>query len=318
LPVLRTQVTRESAKTIITRNDSPDISFDQSINPYRGCEHGCVYCFARPTHAFLGLSAGLDFETKLFSKINAASLLERELSAPSYAAKTIAIGTNTDPYQPVERKERVMRGVLEVLALAQHPVAIVTKSALILRDLDLLAPMAEKGLVKVALSVTTLDPVLARKMEPRASTPERRLDAIRQLAEANVPTAVMAAPIIPAINDSEIEAILARAQAAGAREAGYVLLRLPLEVRDLFAEWLRAHYPDKLKHVLSLMRSAREGKLYDARYGARMTGSGHYAWMIGRRFEAAAARLGLAGPRISLRKDLFQPPAREGEQLRLF
>ncbi len=205
LPPLRTQVTPESAKTLITRNDSPDIFFEQSINPYRGCEHGCVYCFARPTHATLGMSAGLDFETKLFSKINAASLLERELSAPGYAAKTIAIGTNTDPYQPIERKERVMRKLLEGLALADHPVAIVTKSALILRDLDLLAPMAGKGLVKVALSVTTLDPVLARKMEPRASSPARRLDTIRRLAEANIPTSVMVAPIIPAINDFEIE-----------------------------------------------------------------------------------------------------------------
>lgn len=317
LPPLRTQVTRESAKTIITHNDSPDISFDQSINPYRGCEHGCVYCFARPTHAFLGLSAGLDFETKLFSKINAARLLERKLSAPGYVVKTIAIGTNTDPYQPVERKERVMRSVLEVLAQANHPVAIVTKSVLVLRDLDLLAPMAEKGLVKVAVSVTTLDPVLARKMEPRASSPRRRIDAIQRLAAANVPTAVMAAPIIPAINDSEIEAILARAQAAGAREAGYVLLRLPHEVRDLFAEWLRAHYPDKLNHVLSLIRSVRDGKLYDSRFGVRMTGSGPYASIIGRRFEAAAARLGLAGTRIPLREDLFRPLARRGEQLRL-
>jgi len=315
---LRTHVARESAKTIITRNDSPDISFEQSINPYRGCEHGCVYCFARATHAYLGLSPGLDFETRLFSKINAASLLERELSAPGYAVKTIAIGTNTDPYQPVERKERVMRKVLEVLALANHPVAIVTKSALVLRDLDLLAPMAKKGLVKVALSVTTLDPILAREMEPRASSPARRLDAIRQLAAADIPAAVMVAPIIPAINDSEIETILARVQAAGAREAGYVLLRLPLEVRELFAEWLRAHYPDKLEHVLSLMRSMRQGKLYDSRFGARMTGSGPYAWMIGRRFEAAAARLGLAGTRIPLRNDLFRPPKRQGEQLRLF
>jgi DNA repair photolyase len=317
LPPLRTQVTRESAKTIVTRNDSPDISFDRSINPYRGCEHGCVYCFARPTHAYLGLSPGLDFETRLFAKTNAASLLERELSAPGYAAKTIAIGTNTDPYQPIERNERVMRKMLEVLARTNHPVAIVTKSALVLRDLDLLAPMAKKGLAKVALSVTTLDPVLARKMEPRASSPERRLDTIRRLAEANVPTAVMVAPIIPAINDAEIEAILARAQSMGARDAGYVLLRLPLEVRELFAEWLRAHYPGKLKHVLSLLRSARDGKLYDPRFGARMTGSGPYAWMIGRRFEAAAARLGLGRSRVPLRCDLFRPPARPGAQLRL-
>jgi len=317
LPPLRTQVTRENAKTIVTRNDSPDISFDRSINPYRGCEHGCVYCFARPTHAYLGLSPGLDFETRLFAKTNAASLLERELSAPGYAAKTIAIGTNTDPYQPIERNERVMRKVLEVLARTNHPVAIVTKSALVLRDLDILAPMAKKGLAKVALSVTTLDPVLARKIEPRASSPERRLDAIRRLAEANVPTAVMVAPIIPAINDAEIEAILASAQAMGARDAGYVLLRLPLEVRELFAEWLRAHYPGKLKHVLSLLRASREGKLYDSRFGARMTGSGPYAWMIGRRFEAAAARLGLGRSRVPLRSDLFRPPARPGEQLRL-
>jgi DNA repair photolyase len=317
LPPLRTQVTRESAKTIVTRNDSPDISFDRSINPYRGCEHGCVYCFARRTHAYLGLSPGLDFETRLFAKTNAASLLERELSAPGYAAKTIAIGTNTDPYQPIERNERVMRKVLEVLARTSHPVAIVTKSALVLRDLDLLAPMAKKGLAKVALSVTTLDPALARKMEPRATSPERRLDTIRRLADANVPTAVMVAPIIPAINDAEIEVILARAQAMGARDAGYVLLRLPLEVRELFAEWLRAHYPGKLKHVLSLMRASREGKLYDSRFGARMTGSGPYAWMIGRRFEAAAARLGLGRSRVPLRCDLFRPPARPGEQLRL-
>ena len=318
LPSLQTQVARESARTIITRNEFPDISFDRSINPYRGCEHGCVYCFARPTHACLGLSAGLDFETKLVAKINAASLLERELSAPGYAARTIAIGTNTDPYQPIERTERVMRKLLEVLASANHPVAIVTKSALVLRDLDLLAPMAQKGLVKVALSVTTLDPILARTMEPRASSPARRLDAIRRLAEANVPAAVMVAPVIPAINDFEIEAILARAQAAGAREAGYVLLRLPLEVRDIFTQWLAAHYPDKLKHVLSLTRAARGGKLYDLRFGARMSGDGPYAAMIGRRFKLAAARLGLAGTRISLRGDLFKPPARQGEQMRLF
>jgi DNA repair photolyase len=317
LPPLRTQLTRESAKTIVTRNVSPDLSFDRSINPYRGCEHGCVYCFARPTHAYLGLSPGLDFETRLFAKTNAASLLERELSAPGYAAKTIAIGTNTDPYQPIERNEQVMRKVLEVLARTNHPVAIVTKSALVLRDLDLLTPMAEKGLAKVALSVTTLDPALARKMEPRASSPERRLDAIRRLAAANIPTAVMVAPIIPAINDAEIEAILARAEAVGARDAGYVLLRLPLEVRELFAEWLRAHYPGKLDHVLSLMRATHAGKLYDSRFGARMTGSGPYAWMIGRRFEAAAARLGLGRSRVPLRCDLFRPPARLGEQLRL-
>jgi DNA repair photolyase len=316
-PPLRTTVTRERPKTIITRNESPDIAFDRSINPYRGCEHGCVYCFARPTHAYLGLSAGLDFETKLFSKSNAAALLQRELSDPGYRPETIAIGTNTDPYQPIERKEQVMRQVLEVLSRANHPVGVVTKSALVLRDLDLLATMAVKGLVKVALSVTTLDPALARKMEPRASSPARRLEAMRRLSEAGVPTAVMVAPIIPAINDAEIEAILARAKAMGAREAGYVMLRLPLEVRDLFIEWLLAHYPEKLKRVLSLVRSVRGGKIYDPTFGARMTGSGPYAWMIGRRFEAASARLGLAKSRVPLRSDLFLRPARRGEQLQL-
>ncbi|HTV31518.1 MAG TPA: PA0069 family radical SAM protein [Methylocella sp.] len=317
-PPEHTQVLHERAQTIITRNDSPDISFDQSINPYRGCEHGCVYCFARPTHAYLGFSAGLDFETKLIAKVNAASRLERELSSPSYQAKVIAIGTNTDPYQPIERREGVMRKILEVLARTNHPLAIVTKSALVLRDLDLLAPMAEKGLVKVAISVTTLDAELARKMEPRASSPLKRLDAISQLAAAKIPTAVMVAPIIPAINDAEIESILSRAQAAGASEAGYVLLRLPLEVQDLYTEWLAAHYPGKLKHALSLMRSMRQGKLYDSQFGARMTGLGPYAWMIGRRFEAAAARLGLTGRRLPLRCDLFESPKRGSEQLCLF
>jgi DNA repair photolyase len=312
-----TQVTQERAKTIITRNDSPDISFDRSINPYRGCEHGCIYCFARPTHAYLGLSPGLDFETRLFSKTNAANLLERELSAPGYKPKTIAIGTNTDPYQPIERKEEVMRQVLGVLALANHPVGIVTKSALVLRDLDLLAPMAEKGLVKVALSVTTLDPGLARKMEPRASAPSQRLETIRLLTKAGVPTVVMVAPIIPAINDAEIETILTRAHAMGAREAGYVMLRLPLELRDLFAEWLLAHYPGRLRHVLSLVRSMRGGKIYDSTYGARMTGIGPHAWMIKRRFETAIRKIGLARSRMPLRDDLFSPPARHGEQLRL-
>ena len=242
LPAFRTLVTVERPKKIITRNESPDISFDRSINPYRGCEHGCVYCFARPTHAYMGLSPGLDFETRLFAKEGAAELLERELSAADYQPKTIAIGTNTDPYQPIEKQYRIMRSVLEVLARFDHPVGIVTKSALVTRDIDLLAPMAEKGLAKVALSVTTLDRKLARTMEPRASSPDRRLEAIRQLAEAGIPTSVMVAPIIPAITDPEIETILTRAHAMGAREAGYVMLRLPLEVEDLFGEWLLANY----------------------------------------------------------------------------
>ncbi len=308
LPALRTEVKEERARSIITRNDSPDISFDRSINPYKGCEHGCIYCYARPSHPYLGLSAGLDFETKLFAKTNAAEVLRRELSAPGYAPRTIAIGTNTDPYQPIERRLQVMRQVLEVLAEANHPVGIVTKSALVLRDLDILAPMARKRLVKVALSVTTLDPGLARAMEPRASAPSLRLDALRGLAEAGIPAAVMVAPIIPGLTDHEIETILTRAAATGAREAGYVLLRLPHEVAELFTQWLEAHVPDKRDKVLGLLRSMRGGKVSEATFGKRMTGSGPYAWMIGRRFEAAVARCGLTKTRIPLRTDLFSPP----------
>ena len=313
-----TEVTIEKAKTVITRNDSPDISFDRSINPYRGCEHGCVYCFARPTHAFVGLSPGLDFETKLFAKEGAGAKLERELSAPGYRAKTIALGTSTDPYQPIERERRITRSILEVLARADHPVGIVTKSALVARDIDLLAPMAAKGLVKVAVSVTTLDSALARIMEPRAPTPQKRLDAIRALTEAGIPVTVLSAPLIPAINDHEVEAILGAARDAGAGEAGYVVLRLPLELRDLFREWLLAHFPDKLRHVMSLVQSMRGGKDYDAAWGERMTGTGPYAWMLGRRFEMAALRLGYAKSRAKLRTDLFRPPVPAGGQLALF
>ncbi len=316
-PPLKTMVTLERAKTIITRNESPDISFDRSINPYRGCEHGCIYCFARPTHAYMGLSPGLDFETRLFAKADAAALLERELAAKNYQPRTIAIGTNTDPYQPIEREYRVMRQVLEVLARTNHPVGIVTKSALVLRDLDLLAPMAQKGLVKVAISVTSLDPVLARRMEPRAAAPEKRLATLKALAEAGVPACVMVAPIIPALNDAEIETILERAYAAGAREAGYVMLRLPLELSDLLSEWLLAHYPGKARHILSLIKSTRDGKIYDSQFGKRMVGSGPYAWMVGRRFEAAVAKLGFAKTKLKLRHDLFVPPGRKDEQLQL-
>jgi DNA repair photolyase len=309
-PVLRTEVEREQARSIITRNDSPDISFDRSINPYRGCEHGCIYCYARPTHPYLGLSAGLDFETRIFAKTNAAEVLERELSAWTYTPRTIAIGTNTDPYQPIERRLEVMRNVLEVLSRASHPVGIVTKSALVLRDLDILAPMARKGLVKVAISVTTLDSALARKLEPRASTPSLRLDALRRLTEAGIPTAVMVAPIIPGLTDHEVETILVRAAAAGVQEAGYVLLRLPLEVGELFTQWLDMHYPEKRDRVLGLLRSLRGGRIYEASFGKRMTGSGPYAWMIGRRFEAAVARCGLTKSRMALRTDLFSAPQR--------
>ena len=318
LPPFRTEVAYEKARSIITRNDSPDISFDRSINPYRGCEHGCVYCFARPSHAYLGLSPGLDFESKLTAKPDAAALLEKELSSPSYQPRTIAIGTNTDPYQPIEKKLRIMRQVLEVLAKFNHPVGIVTKSALVQRDIDILAPMAAKGLVKVALSVTTLDPKVARGMEPRAASPPKRLETIRKLSEAGIPVTVLVAPIIPAINEHEIERILDAAKAAGAREAGYVLLRLPLEVRDIVQEWLLTHHPDKLRHVMSLIRSTRGGKDYDSQWGQRMVGSGPYAWMVGRRFEMAAERIGFDTARRRLRTDLFVKLEKEKAQLSLF
>ncbi len=313
-----TTVTFEKPKTIITRNESPDISFDRSINPYRGCEHGCVYCFARPTHAFMGLSPGLDFESRLFVKLGAAERLEQELGAPNYKPRTIAIGTNTDPYQPIERQHQVMRAVLQVLAKCNHPVGIVTKSALVTRDIDILAPMAAKGLVKVALSVTTLDADLARTMEPRAATPAKRLDTIARLTEAGIPVTVMVAPIIPAVTDAEIETILTRAHALGAREAGYVMLRLPLEVRDLFKEWLLAHFPDRFRHVMSLIQSMRDGKDYDSAWGKRMTGTGPYAWMIGRRFEVACDKIGFAKVRTKLKADLFLRPTPVGGQLDLF
>lgn len=317
LPPLKTTVIEETPKTIITRNESPDISFDRSINPYRGCEHGCSYCYARPTHAYMGLSPGLDFESKLFVKPNAPDLLRQELSAKGYQPRTMALGTNTDPYQPIERRHRLTRRILEVLAEFNHPVGIVTKSALVTRDIDILQPMAEKGLVKVALSVTSLDPKLSRSMEPRASAPARRLAAIEMLAAAGIPTTVMVAPIIPAINDMEIEAILKAAFAAGAREAGYVLLRLPLEVRDIFQEWLSTDYPERAAKVMTLIRSTRGGKDNDSTWGRRMTGSGPYAWTIGRRFELACQRIGLNVNRRKLATELFRRPPQPGEQLTL-
>ena len=318
LPPFKTTVTVDATRKIITRNDSPDLSFDRSINPYRGCEHGCVYCFARPTHAYLGLSPGLDFESKLFMKPNAPELLERELSAPGYVPKTIAIGTNTDPYQPIERRHQIMRRILEVLERAGHPVGIVTKSALVLRDLDILARMAERNLVKVAISVTTLDAKLARTMEPRASTPQRRLDALRQLVKVGVPASTLVAPVIPAINDAEIERILDGVAAAGGRHAGYVLLRLPLEVRDLFREWLMTNFPDRYRHVFKLIRDMRGGKDYDSTFGTRMTGTGPIAWMIGRRFEVACERLGFNTTTVKTTTEHFRPPLPAAEQLDLF
>ncbi len=317
LPPFKTEVQIEKPRTAITRNESPDIPFDRSINPYRGCEHGCIYCFARPTHAYMGLSAGLDFEARLFAKPDAARLLERELAKPGYKPRVIAIGTNTDPYQPIEKEWRIMREILEVLERANHPVSIVTKSALILRDLDILQRMAEKNLVRASLSMTTLDRKLARTMEPRASTPSKRLDALKALSEAGIRTSVMMAPVIPALNDHEIERVLEAANAAGATEAGYVILRLPLEVSPLFRDWLLQHYPDRYRHVMSLVRSMRGGKDYDADFSKRMKGAGPYAWQIARRFEMATKRLGMTRRGMPLRDDLFLPPNGSGVQLSL-
>ncbi len=318
LPPLRTHVQDEAARTIITRNTSPDISFDRSINPYRGCEHGCIYCYARPTHCYLGHSAGLDFETQLYAKPDAAALLEKELAAPGYQPATMALGTNTDPYQPIERERRITRSVLEVLERTGHPVGIVTKSALVVRDIDILKRMAERGLAKVALSVTTLDRHLARRMEPRASTPTRRLEALRQLNEAGIPTGVMVAPIIPSLNDHEIEGILAAAKAAGVRQAGYVMLRLPLELKELFREWLATEVPDRANRVLHLLQSMHGGRDYVAAFGARGRGSGPYAEQVAARFRLAIRRLGLNEQRVALRTDLFKPPIPKGGQLPLF
>ncbi|MEQ1669924.1 MAG: PA0069 family radical SAM protein [Hyphomicrobium sp.] len=310
LEAFKTDVREDATRSIIARNDSPDISFDRSINPYRGCEHGCIYCYARPSHCYLGHSAGLDFETILYAKSNAAPLLERELSNPRYSPQTIALGANTDPYQPLERERRITRSILEVLAKTKHPVGIVTKSALVTRDIDILAPMAADGLVKVAVSVTTLDRRLARAMEPRAATPSKRLDAIRQLTAAGIPVTVMAAPVIPGLTDHEIEAILTAARDAGAREAGYVLLRLPLEIKDLFREWLASEFPDRAKRVISLLQSMHGGQDYVARFGHRQRGNGPYADQIAHRFKLARRRLNLADERLALCSDLFVRPAR--------
>lgn len=318
LPPFKTDVTPESPRTIIARNESPDLPFDRSINPYRGCEHGCVYCFARPTHSYMGLSAGLDFESKLFAKPNAAKLLRRELSKPNYQVKSMAMGTNTDPYQPIEKDWRITREILETLEEFNHPVGIVTKSALITRDIDILSRMAEKGLARVAISVTSLDRRLSRAMEPRAATPTLRLETIRALSEAGIPTSVMVAPVIPALTDDEMERILDAAKSNGAQDAGYILLRLPNEVRDIFKEWLLRHFPDRYTHVLSLMRSMRGGKDYQAGWGTRMRGVGPYAWQLGRRFDIATKRLNLSPIRMALRTDLFSAPTARSTQLSLF
>ncbi|MEQ1577091.1 MAG: PA0069 family radical SAM protein [Hyphomicrobium sp.] len=317
LEAFETVVVEAPARTIIARNQSPDISFDQSINPYRGCEHGCVYCYARPTHCYLGHSAGLDFETKLYAKSNAAALLEQELAHPQYVPKVIALGTNTDPYQPIERDRRLTRSILEVLERTGHPAGIVTKSALVTRDIDILARMAQRGLVKVALSVTTLDRHLARAMEPRATTPLKRIDALRQLSEAGIPTAVMVAPVVPSLTDHEIEGILSAARDAGCAEAGYVLLRLPLELKEIFREWLSEHAPDRASRVLHLLQSMHGGRDYSSEFGLRQKGSGPYAAQIALRFRMAAKRLGLNERRQILRNDLFVRQVLSGGQMQL-
>jgi DNA repair photolyase len=318
LEPFRTEVRLEQAKSIIATNDSPDISFDQSINPYRGCEHGCIYCFARPTHAYLGHSPGIDFETILYAKTNAADLLTKALANKRYVPKVIALGAVTDPYQPIERTHRITREILEVLDAASHPVGIVTKSALIVRDLDILTEMAKLGLVSVGMSVTSMDHILSRKMEPRASTPEKRLEAVRLLAAAGVPTGIMAAPMIPAINDMEMERILDAGRAQGAQWAGMVLLRLPGEVREIFREWMLRHYPDRVKHVMSLVRDTRGGKDYNAAWGDRMRGEGAYATLMQQRFAKAKERFGLDSKLPALRTDLFEPPVADDNQLSLF
>jgi DNA repair photolyase len=315
---LRTTVTAEKARVIITRNDSPDVSFDRSINPYRGCEHGCIYCYARPAHAYMGLSPGLDFESKLFFKPGAGALLERELRKSGYAPRSIHIGGNTDPYQPVERRLRVTRQVLEVLARFNHPFSIITKSALICRDLDIIGPMGAQGLARPAVSITSLDRKLARVMEPRAATPEKRLAAVRQLSQAGAPTAVMFAPVIPGLNDHELEGVLQRAAQAGAVAAGYVVLRLPLEIKDLFREWLEANLPDRAQRVMSLVRQMRGGRDYDPQWGKRMKGEGPIAEMIAKRFSIAKRRLGLDRPLAPLDISRFAPPPIAGDQMELF
>ena len=312
LPPLRTTTTHEQARKIISRNQSPDIGFNQSINAYRGCEHGCIYCFARPTHAWLDLSPGLDFESKLFVKMGAAALLRKELGKRGYAPATIAMGTNTDPYQPIEARYGVTRACIEVLANCRHPLMITTKSDRVLRDIDLLARMAADGLVAVALSVTSLDATLSRKLEPRAPHPRRRLAAIRALSDAGVPTHACLSPIIPAINDHEIEALVDAAVQAGARSISYIPVRLPHEVAPLFRDWLAEHYPDRAGKVMSLIQSMRGGRDNDPDFGTRMRGSGVYADLIRTRFARAMARHDLGNSRLNLRKDLFVPPSDQG------
>ncbi|MBI2059294.1 MAG: PA0069 family radical SAM protein [Nitrospirae bacterium] len=317
-PPLKTSVTEDRSRSVITRNDSPDVPFKQSINPYRGCEHGCAYCFARPTHAYLGFSPGLDFESRLFAKADAPEVLRRELRKPGYRCSTIAMGTNTDPYQPIEREWMITRGILEVLSECGHPVSIVTKSALVERDMDILSSMAKRRLAEVTLSVTTLNKDLARRLEPRAAAPWRRIQTLRALKENGVPCGVLVAPVIPGLTDSEMESILEECTNAGARWAGFQLLRLPMEVKGIFSEWLQANEPGKREHVLNLIRETRGGRLTDSDFGVRQTGTGPYAEMLRKRFHLACTRLHLneAGDEIDITE--FRPPGRAGDQMGLF
>jgi DNA repair photolyase len=316
--VQKTTTRFERSRAAITYNRSPDLSFDRSVNPYRGCEHGCIYCFARPSHAWLGLSAGLDFETQLIARPNVAEVLDLELRKPSYAPAVIAIGTNTDPYQPIEKTHGIMRACLEILRQFKHPVGIVTKGTLIERDIDILSDMAAQGLARVGISLTTMDSGLSRRMEPRAPTPDRRLRTIRKLSEAGIPVRVMTSPVIPGLTDHEMEAMLAAGKDAGAQAASWVMLRLPLEVSPLFREWLSEHYPDRASRVMGLVRDMHDGKDYAADWGRRMRGEGPYAGMIGARFKRTVRALNLAKALPPLRCDLFRPPPKAGDQLTLF
>ena len=318
VPTLRTNVSIERPRSVITKNTSPDLSFDRSINPYRGCEHGCVYCFARPSHAWLGLSPGLDFETELIARPGAAEVLERELAKPSYRPKVIAIGTNTDPYQPIEKDYRVMRGVLEVLEAHQHPVAVTTKGTLIERDIDILSRMAQRGLARVGFTVTTLDRDVSRKMEPRVPNPARRLESIRRLTDAGIPVRVMVSPVVPALTDHEMEAILEAAATAGADAASWVMLRLPLEVSPIFREWVEEAFPDRAARIMGRVRDLHGGKDYVSDWGRRMRGEGPFAELMAHRFKLACKRFGLTENAPNLRADLFAVPPKAGDQLSLF
>jgi DNA repair photolyase len=318
IPSLRTRVEIDTSRSVISRNQSPDVPFDQSLNSYRGCEHGCIYCYARPSHAYLGLSPGLDFESRLFVKPNTAALLRSELAKPSYRCRPLALGTNTDPYQPVERDWKLTRAVLELMDETGHPVSIVTKSSLVERDLDLLSGLAARRLVQVMISITTLDRVLARRMEPRAASPQRRLQTVRTLVEAGIPVGILTAPVIPALNDEDLEAILEAGAGAGASTAGWILLRLPQELGGLFEDWLRVHYPLKADHVLRLLREARNGKVNDPRFGARMRGQGPVADLVEQRFRRACRRLGLNTTEFALDTGSFLPPVPVRAQMDLF